>query len=155
MSNTFFEILRPGINTTIQDMGRDHLYHIGVTVSGAMDKRNYMIANALVENKPDLAVLEFAYQGPLLRLKNGTISIAITGNVIFNIIRSDSNLEEGKCYQNYILNSEDQIDIITTKDSIYGYLSINGGIQAEKVWGSCSVNTKAKVGPNNGKNKIL
>ena len=151
MSNTFFEILRPGINTTIQDNGRDHLYHIGITVSGAMDKRNYRIANALVENKTDLAVLEFAYQGPLLKLKNGTISFAITGDVIFNIIRNNSKSEEGKCYQNYILNNEEQIDIITTKNSVYGYLSINGGFQIEKVWDSYSINTKAEIGPNNGK----
>ena len=151
MNSTFFQILRPGINSTIQDKGRDYLYHIGITVSGAMDKRNYMISNALVENKIDEAALEFAYQGPLLKLKNGTISFAITGDVIFNIIRKDLKKEEGKCYQNYILNSEDQIDIITTKNSVYGYLSVNGGFHLEKVWGSYSINTKAEVGPNNGR----
>ena len=73
MTEAYFEILRPGINTTVQDIGRNHLYHIGVTVSGAMDLRNHKLANALVLNKTDEASIEFAYQGPLLKLKNGKI----------------------------------------------------------------------------------
>ena len=35
MSDTYFEILRSGINSSIQDKGRNHLYHIGITISGA------------------------------------------------------------------------------------------------------------------------
>jgi UPF0271 protein len=99
MINTYFEILRPGINTTIQDCGRNHLYHIGVTISGAIDQRNYKLANNLVNNKLDEATIEFAYQGPLLRLKNGKINFAITGDIFFNIIRNNSKIEEGNCYK--------------------------------------------------------
>ena len=43
MSNNYLDIIRPGINTTFQDKGRDHLYHIGIPFSGAMDNRNYLI----------------------------------------------------------------------------------------------------------------
>ena len=50
MSNNYLDIIRPGINTTFQDKGRDHLYHIGIPFSGAMDNRNYLIANKLVNN---------------------------------------------------------------------------------------------------------
>jgi len=150
MIETYFEILRPGINTTIQDYGRNHLYHIGVTVSGAMDLRNHKIANALVSNNGDVATIEFAYQGPLLKLKNGKINFAITGDITFNIIRKNSVIEEGKCYQSYILESEEQLDILSTKKSVYGYLAISGGIKLEKFWNSYSVNTKANIGPNNG-----
>ncbi len=151
MSEVYLEILRPGINTTAQDCGRKHLYHIGITVSGAMDLRNHMLANALVTNKTEEASIEFAYQGPLLKLKNGMINFAITGDVAFNIVRKNSMVEEGKCYQNYILESDDQLDIISTKKSVYGYLSVSGGFKFEKTWNSFSVNTKANVGPNNGK----
>ena len=102
MTKTYFEILRPGVNTTIQDSGRNNLYHLGITVSGAIDQRNYEFANKLVNNQLTEAVIEFAYQGPLLKLKNGKINFAITGNIFFNIIRNNSIIEEGKCYQNYI-----------------------------------------------------
>ena len=151
MTNPYFEILRSGINTTIQDVGRNHLYHIGITVSGAIDQRNYKLANYLVNNQLNESAIEFAYQGPLLRLKNGKTNFAITGNVFFNIIRNNSNLEEGNCYQNYILNDGEQIDIISTKKSVYGYLSVSGGFELKETWKSYSINTKAKIGPNNGK----
>ena len=151
MTNTFFQILRPGVNTTMQDTGRNHLYHIGVTISGAIDQRNYKLANFLTNNSLNEAVIEFAYQGPLLRLNSGKINFAITGDVFFNIIRNNSVIEEGKCYQSYILNDGEQIDILSTKKSIYGYLSISGGFELEEMWKSCSINTKAKIGPNNGK----
>jgi len=150
MTDTYFEILRSGTNSSIQDKGRNHLYHIGITLSGAMDQRIFSISNALVNNNPDEGVIEFAYQGPLLKLKNGSVNFAITGNVSFNILRENSIIEEGKCFQSYFLEKEDKIDIIYTKESVFGYLAIEGGFKIEKVWGSYSVNTKAKIGPNNG-----
>ena len=151
MTNPYFEIVRSGINTTIQDVGRNHLYHIGITVSGAIDQRNYKLANCLVNNKLNEAVIEFAYQGPLLKLKNGNSNFAITGDIIFNIIRNNSRIEKGNCYQNYNLKDGEQIDIITTKKTAYGYLAIRGGFKLEKTWKSYSINTKAQIGPNNGK----
>tara|TARA_B110001452_G_scaffold192217_1_gene162276 strand:- start:530 stop:1516 length:987 start_codon:yes stop_codon:yes gene_type:complete len=151
MTSTFFEILRPGINTTIQDNGRNHMYHEGITVSGAIDQRNYKLSNKLVDNHLNEAVIEFAYQGPLLKLKNSKINFSITGDVIFKIIRKNLKVEDGKCYKNYVLEKEDQLDIISTKNTAYGYLSVNGGFQLEKIWNSYSINTKANIGPNNGK----
>ena len=151
MSNTYFEVLRAGINTTVQDAGRNHMYHIGIAVSGAIDQRNYKLSNKLVNNDLNEAVIEFAYQGPLLKLKYGKINFSITGDVLFKIIRKNSIVEEGACYKNYILEGEDQIDIISTKNTVYGYLSVNGGFKLKKFWNSYSTNTKANVGSNNGK----
>ena len=151
MSNTFFEILRPGINTTIQDGGRNHMYHEGIAVSGAIDQRNFKLANRLVNNHLNEAVIEFAYQGPLLRLKNNKVNFSITGDVIFKIIKKNLKVEDGICYKNYILEEDDQLDIISTKNTAYGYLSINGGFEIQKIWNSYSINTKANIGPNKGK----
>ena len=50
MDNNYFEIKRAGINTTFQDKGRNNLYHIGIPFSGAMDNRNFLLANKLVGN---------------------------------------------------------------------------------------------------------
>ena len=151
MSNVYFEILRSGINTTVQDKGRDHMYHIGIAVSGAVDQRNYKLSNKLVSNNLTEAAIEFAYQGPLLKLRNGKINFSITGDVFFKIIRKNLSIEEGVCYKNYILDDKDQIDIISTKNTVYGYLSVNGGFELEKFWNSYSINTKANIGPNKGK----
>ena len=150
MTETYFEILRAGTNSSIQDQGRKNLYHIGITISGAMDQKIFKLSNALVNNNLNEGVIEFAYQGPLLKLKNGSANFAITGNVDFNILRKNSIVEKGKCFQSYLLEKDDQLDIVYTKDSVFGYLAIEGGFKIEKVWNSFSVNTKAKIGPNNG-----
>ena len=39
MTEAYFEILRAGTNSSIQDQGRKNLYHIGITISGAMDQK--------------------------------------------------------------------------------------------------------------------
>ena len=149
MTETYFEILRAGTNSSIQDQGRKNLYHIGITISGAMDQKIFKLSNALVDNNLNEGVIEFAYQGPLLKLKNGSVNFAITGNVDFNILRKNSIVEKGKCFQNYFLNEEEELDLIYTKDSVFGYLAVEGGFKIEKVWNSYSTNTKAKIGPNN------
>ena len=102
MSNNYLEIIRPGINTTFQDKGREHLYHIGIPFSGAMDNRNYLLANRLAGNKLNSPVLEFAYQGPLLKYSGTQINIVITGDVIFTIKKNEKVID-GICYKTYLL----------------------------------------------------
>ena len=69
MTKSYFEVIRSGINTTFQDLGRKNLYHIGIPFSGAMDNRNFILANAIAGNKENTPVIEFAYQGPLLKFR--------------------------------------------------------------------------------------
>ena len=150
MTKTYFEVIRPGINSTFQDMGRNNLYHIGIPFSGAMDNRNYILSNRLVGNNLESPVLEFAYQGPLLRYQGDKINIAITGDVNFTI-KKNENLINGRCYESFILENGDELDILSTNKSVYGYLAFGGKINLEYQWSSCSVNTKANIGSNNGK----
>ena len=150
MSNNYFEIIRAGINTTFQDKGRNNLYHIGIPFSGAMDNRNYLLANKLVGNNLDLPVIEFAYQGPLLKYNGDKINIAVTGDVIFELKKKNNKIQ-GNCYESYQLENGDEIDILSTNKSVYGYLSISGEYNVKLQWGSCSINTKANIGSNNGK----
>ena len=49
MIKNYFKVLRAGINTTFQDLGRKNLYHIGIPFSGAMDKRNFLLLINLLE----------------------------------------------------------------------------------------------------------
>jgi biotin-dependent carboxylase-like uncharacterized protein len=149
MSNNYFEIIRAGINTTFQDKGRNHLFHIGIPFSGAMDNRNFLLANKLVGNKLDLPIIEFAYQGPLLKFYGDKISIAITGDVVFKLKKKDIEID-GNCYESYQLEHGDEIDILSTNKSVYGYLAISGKFDIKFQWGSCSINTKAKIGANEG-----
>ena len=145
-------VLREGINSTFQDLGRNNFYHIGLPFSGAMDKRNYLIANKLVGNQHNEAVIEFAYQGPLLKIEEGNINFAISGDVKFNI-KKDYKLYNGQCYKTYFLSKNDEIDIISTNKSVYGYFAVSGGFELNKNFGSFSTTVRANVGSNNG-NKL-
>jgi biotin-dependent carboxylase-like uncharacterized protein len=150
MNKSYFEVIRPGTNTTFQDLGRKNLFHIGIPFSGAMDNRNFILANAIAGNKENAPVIEFAYQGPLLKLKGDKINFTISGNVNFNILKKKEKIE-GTCYQNYILEDGDELDIISTNKSVYGYLAISGNFDIQFQWNSCSTNTKAIIGANDGK----
>ena len=150
MNKNYFEIIRAGINSTFQDLGRSNLYHIGIPFSGAMDNRNYLLANKLTGNNHNDPVIEFAYQGPHLKYHGNPMNIAITGDVSFKIKKGD-NLIDGKCYQSFILENNDELDIISTNKSVYGYLAISGTFDLKFQWSSCSTNTKANIGSNNGK----
>ena len=151
MSDYFFEVLRSGINTTFQDKGRFHMQHLGVTPGGCMDLESFPIANALVGNSLNTGVLEFAYQGPLLKLIKGRTKIAITGNVIFQIIKSNQQTISGECNRTYILDQGDQIDILATKKSAYGYMALEGGFDIKPFCQSVSILSRAEIGPNEGK----
>jgi len=149
MNKNYFEIIRPGINTTFQDQGRENLYHIGIPFSGAMDNRNYLLANKLVGNELNSSVIEFAYQGPLLKYFGEKINIAVTGDVNFTIKRFENEISPN-CYETFTIENEDELNIISTNKSVYGYLAISGNFDIESQWSSCSTNTKANIGANNG-----
>ena len=146
----FFEIERAGINTTFQDNGRKNLNHIGIPIGGAMDRRNFILANAMLKKDLNSAVIEFAYQGPLLKYSGAKMFIAITGDVQFQIIKNNKNLINGEPYKVYLIENQDQIDIQSTNKSVYGYLSISEKFVLDKTWDSVSTNTKSKIGSNNG-----
>ena len=150
MSKNYFEVIRPGINSTFQDLGRKNLYHIGIPFSGAMDKRNYLLANAIAGNKGNSAIIEFAYQGPILKFKGEKVNFTITGDVNFKITKKNKEVD-GCCYQNYKLEEGDILDIISTNRSVYGYLAISGNFDIQLQWNSYSTNIKAQIGSNNGK----
>jgi len=150
MIKNYFKILRAGINTTYQDLGRKNLYHIGIPFSGAIDQRNFLIANKLVGNDYNLPVIEFAYQGPQLKYFGDKINISITGDVKF-ILKKKKDVIDGICYKTFTLENEDEIDILSTNKSVYGYLAISGEVDVKYQWSSCSTNTKANIGANDGK----
>jgi antagonist of KipI len=76
----YLEILAPGLLTTVQDTrGRLAFVHLGVRAGGAMDTPAAVLANRLVGNPPDAAVLEVTLVGPRLRMHGSPRVVAITG----------------------------------------------------------------------------
>ena len=73
-----FRVISPGSFTTVQDRGRYSFIDRGVPPSGVLDPYAYRIANLLVGNPADAAVLEITVMGPALEVL-GEADVALTG----------------------------------------------------------------------------
>ncbi len=146
----YLKVLRAGINSTFQDLGRFGCQHNGIVASGCMDRYLYSISNKLVNNKINEGALEFAYQGPMLELNGGPVLAAVSGKVNFKIICKNGKSRQGTPNESFVLSDGDKIDIISTIDSVYGYFSIYGGFKLLDVNKSVSTLVRAKIGPNKG-----
>ena len=155
MNEFFFKVERAGIFSTFQDEGFFNLQHLGISTGGVMDSNLFKLSNKLLNNHLNEGVIEFAYQGPRLKLIKGTAKIVISGNVHFIIEKNNSPHpnKEFSPFQTYELKEGDVLDILATKKSVYGYFAIQGGFKIEKFNNITSTLTRSKIGANNG-NKI-
>src|SRR5438034_4876203 len=64
------KVLKPGLATTVQDLGRPGYYHIGIPLSGGMDRHALAAANLLVGNMEGAAALEAVFMGPELEFRS-------------------------------------------------------------------------------------
>ena len=127
------KVLKEGIFTTIQDIGRFGYKNIGVPVSGSMDQTSAKLANLLLGNDESSAVLEMTLVGPTLEFMNDTY-ISITG--------ADMNpsLNKQKVLQNkpLFVNKGDILYLSHSSNGMRSYLGIKGGFNSEKKLGSKS-----------------
>lgn len=72
------KILAPGLSTTVQDLGRPGYYHLGIPISGGMDRFALRAANMLVGNDEGAAVLEAVFLGPEVEFTTAAW-VAVTG----------------------------------------------------------------------------
>ncbi|BDA87134.1 allophanate hydrolase [Aureimonas sp. SA4125] len=75
---SMFDVVKPGLATTVQDLGRPGYYHLGLPISGAMDRFALIAANRLVGNEDGAAGLEAVFLGPELRFASDAL-VAVTG----------------------------------------------------------------------------
>lgn len=133
---------KPGVYSTIQDLGRVGYLGSGFSPSGVMDRRAYMIGNLLVENDPLDCTLEFALAGPTLRFTTNTF-IAITGGDFSPTIDG----EPVPMYQALFVKRGSFLRFGASKTGCYGYLTIAGGsFKVPPVMGSRSTNLKCELG---------
>src|SRR6185369_10869252 len=85
-------VLKPGLLTTIQDLGRPGFAHLGVSPSGAADRFSLRLANLLVGNPENTAALECTLLGPLLQFDERA-TVAITGSAISSGLPINQTLE--------------------------------------------------------------
>ncbi len=134
-------VLSPGGYTTVQDMGRFGYQDMGIPVTGTLDLFAPALANLLVGNPENYAVLEITVIGPVLEVL-GAIDVAVTGANIGITVNDRPMLE----WQSIRLEKGDILSIQQVKQGCRAYLAVNGGIDVPKVMGSCSTYTGGKLG---------
>ena len=126
-------VLATGPLVTVQDRGRPGLAHLGVARAGALDAPAAALANRLVGNDPDAAVLEVVLGGLEVRTETGCW-VAVTG--------------AGRAYAGAEwLPAGASLRIGIPATGVCGYLAIAGGIAVPPVLGSRSTDTLAWIGP--------
>ena len=140
------EILSPGLQTTVQDLGRFGFGRYGVAPSGALDSFAFRIANLLVDNPENLAGLETTLLG--LRIKALTdVLIAVTGANLQP--RVDKRPLEMWC--SHVLNEGEILSFAGPSSGCRSYLALGGGIDVPPVLGSKSTSLPSGFGGFEGK----
>lgn len=140
------DVINGGILTTIQDSGRYGYQELGIPTSGVMDDYNYRLANILVGNKLDEAVLEMTYFGPTLKF-NEDLTLAITGSDMNPKI----NGQPAPMFETIKLKAGDTLQFGKVNEGIRGYLAFGGSIDVPVVNGSKSTHIKTKMGGIDGR----
>lgn len=141
-----FQLLKPGLFTTVQDLGRYGYLKYGVPISGAMDTFSLVAANSLVGNSPNDACLEITLVGPELQALAKT-QIALTGGDI----SPRTNGQDISMWQTLTVQEGDVISFGKMKNGCRAYVSIRGGIDTPIVLGSRSTYVRGGFGGISGR----
>ena len=140
------EVIRCGLLTTVQDLGRFGYEMAGVSPSGAMDATLAEVANAIVGNSEDAAVLELTWIGPEL-LFTDDAWIAICGADM------DAKVDGTSVPRNRIIqvSSGAKLTFAAAKHGARTILAVAGGIDVPLVLGSRSTHVHARMGGYEGR----
>ncbi len=122
-----------GFYTTVQDSGRFGYRHLGVPISGVMDRYAARLANSLLENEPMDALLEITMTGPELEFHEPSY-IALAGADMSARI-NDQNIELNEVHQ---ISPGDILSFGQLKKGFRVYLAVKGGFQTDRVLNSRS-----------------
>jgi biotin-dependent carboxylase-like uncharacterized protein len=140
------KVLKPGLSTTVQDLGRPGYYHIGIPISGGMDRFALRCANMLVGNKEGLAVLEAVFMGPELKFSDDA-TVAVTGAELPPKV----NGEPRATWTSFKVKKGDVLSFDFLKKGARAYIAISGGIDVPMVLGSRSTYTLGALGGHEGR----
>lgn len=140
------EVIKPGLQTTVQDQGRFGHYAIGMPPAGATDNYSYSVANMLVGNSRNAAALEVTYMGPELVFQ-ADATIAICGADIPPRINGDP----APTWEAIPVRAGNRLSFDFLKQGARAYIAVAGGIAVPVVMGSRSTYTLCGVGGYHGR----
>jgi len=135
------KVLKPGLSTTVQDLGRPGYYHIGIPLSGGMDRLALKAANLLVGNKEGAAVLEAVFMGPELEFTEEA-TVAVTGADMPPRVNGDPR----PGWTSFRVKKGQVLSFDFLKKGARAYIAVSGGIDVPVVLGSRSTYTLGALG---------
>ena len=135
------EVIKPGLSTTVQDLGRPGYYHLGIPLSGALDQYSCRLANLLVGNDESAAVLECTLLAPELAFTDNAI-IAVAGAQATPRI----NGKDVESNASLAVKAGDTLGFDFMKAGARTYIAVAGGIDVPMVLGSRSTYALGAIG---------
>lgn len=139
-------VIKPGLSTTVQDLGRPGYYHIGIPTSGGMDMLSLAAANLLVGNPAGAAVLEAVFMGPELEF-TADATVAVTGAEMPPKV--DGAEQAG--WTAFRVKKGQVLSFGFLKAGARAYIAVSGGIDVPVVLGSRSTYTLGALGGFHGR----
>ena len=140
------KVITPGLSTTVQDLGRPGYYHLGIPLSGGMDRFALRAANMLVGNEEGAAVLEAVFLGPELEF-TAPATVAITGGDL----PPKLNGAERDSWSAFEVKAGDRLSFGFLKAGARAYIAVSGGIDVPVKLGSRSTYTLGALGGHQGR----
>lgn len=139
-------VLRPGLLTTVQDLGRWGHQAAGVPVAGAMDTYSLRLANGLVGNPESAAALEITLLGPTLRAE-APLVVAVAG-AVFDLQVDDRPVPHGAPVA---LAAGSVLRFLERRAGARAYLAVAGGLETPVVLGSRATHVVSRMGGLDGR----
>ena len=130
-------IIKPGIFTTIQDLGRIGMRRYGIGYAGVADVASAVNANILCGNPPGAALLECTYNGPVLKFFTET-TFSVTGVDVE--VKINEKIVDSATHQ----VTEGDVLKIRILEGCRAYIAIKGGIDVPSVQGSKATDTVSR-----------
>ncbi|WP_367039786.1 biotin-dependent carboxyltransferase family protein [Streptomyces sp. Je 1-332] len=142
MTDRAFAVVRAGALTTVQDQGRPGHAHLGVPRSGALDPAAARLANRLVDNPPDAAVLETTLNGCSVRPRCA-VTVAVVGAPC-PVTVDGHPVAWGAPVR---IPAGALLDVGAAVSGVRGYVAFGGGVAVEPVLASRSTDLLSGLGP--------
>ncbi|MGY6742385.1 MAG: 5-oxoprolinase subunit C family protein [Cecembia sp.] len=131
---SYIHFIKPGLMTSIQDLGRFDLAQYGVPYSGAMDRYSLAQVNFILSNPKGAAVLEMSNLGPEMVFERQT-RIVFAGAEADLVLNDKKNIKNGQVID---IQEEDRLKVGKFRKGQWLYMGIQGGFETEEVAGSKS-----------------
>lgn len=146
MPGIHLRILKPGLFTTVQDLGRPGYQRFGVSVGGAMDQWAHRLVNRLVGNPDEAATLEITLAGPHLQFeREGVIAI---GGADLSPALDGSPLP---MWTAVFVTAGAQLVFGPRRSGARAYLAVAGGLDLPLVLGSRATDLRSRLGGLDGR----